>query len=383
MTALKAQKRLSKEERKNKVLLGLIEHYIHSGKPVGSNNLKEAGFEELSSATIRNYFAALEEEGFLMQQHSSGGRIPTPHAFRHYAKEFYYEKPSLKTSFDKYAVQEEREIAKLLREAAQELSEQCSCAVFLSAPRFDNDFLIDIKVVAIDHNRCLCILVTDFGLIQTEVLYTDRKHSSFDAKRLEAYFRFRITGQDKPLNLEPEEETLAQKFYKEVMVRFLAGYSNFSEEDLFTTGFSHLLNYPELREMSALASTLALFENKHSMRLLLRDCIKHDALRYWIDEDLKSFAPSPSNCAVLLHPYYINATPVGAVGLLGPIRIPYRRLFGQLRAFSESVSEALKKNIYKFKLSFRNASSKATPYLENEKHLLIGHSRRMLLEEKT
>ncbi len=78
-------KRIGKQDRERKVLLGLVDYYIKTGKPVGSNTLKEVGFEELSSATIRNYFANLEEEGYLSQSHSSGGRIPTNLAYRTYA----------------------------------------------------------------------------------------------------------------------------------------------------------------------------------------------------------------------------------------------------------------------------------------------------------
>ncbi len=76
-----------KEERQYKVLIALIEHYILTGKPVGSNTLRESGLDHLSSATIRNYFASLEELGLLEQQHASGGRTPTEKAFRLYAQE--------------------------------------------------------------------------------------------------------------------------------------------------------------------------------------------------------------------------------------------------------------------------------------------------------
>src|SRR5262245_56440636 len=79
-----ALKRSNKQDRERMVLLGVIDYYLNTCKPVGSNALKEAGFEDLSSATIRNYFAALEEDGYLIQQHISGGRIPTSKAFRIY-----------------------------------------------------------------------------------------------------------------------------------------------------------------------------------------------------------------------------------------------------------------------------------------------------------
>ena len=86
-------KRMGKQERERKVLLGLVEYYIQTGKPVGSNTLKEAGFEDLSSATIRNYFANLEEEGYLVQSHSSGGRIPTDLSYRTYAEHVINQDP--------------------------------------------------------------------------------------------------------------------------------------------------------------------------------------------------------------------------------------------------------------------------------------------------
>ncbi|MGK5594212.1 MAG: heat-inducible transcriptional repressor HrcA [Parachlamydiaceae bacterium] len=375
-------KKFSKEERKKKVLIGLIDHYLETCKPVGSNILKEYGFEDLSSATIRNYFSQLEEEGFLTQQHSSGGRIPTAKSFKFYADEFNEEtaiEASKKKALNSYRQMDTREIAKKLREAAQELSSLTDCAVFLSAPRFDNDFLIDIRLLAIDATRCLCVLVSDFGIIKTELLYTDHKLSSFETKRIEAYFHWRLTSQDKPENLTPEEENQAKRFYNEVMVRYLVGYSNFIDEDIFTTGFSKLLDYQELRDVATLASTLALFENLQGMRLIARDCIKHNALRYWIDSDLKPFTTT-ANCSVIVCPYYIHQTPAGAVGLLGPLRIPYRQLFGILRYFSECVSEGLTKNIYKYKLSYRKPSSASSTLLEHDQQFLIGHSQRILIE---
>src|SRR3989344_4580366 len=79
-------KKLSKVDREQSVLFGLIELYLKTGKPIGSHTLQENGFESLSSATIRNYFGKMEEQGYLKQQHTSGGRIPTQKAFRAYAE---------------------------------------------------------------------------------------------------------------------------------------------------------------------------------------------------------------------------------------------------------------------------------------------------------
>ena len=77
-----------RESREKAVLLGLVELYLLTGKPIGSNTLKENGFGHISSATIRNYFAKLEAQGMLKQQHSSGGRTPTPLAYKFYANHY-------------------------------------------------------------------------------------------------------------------------------------------------------------------------------------------------------------------------------------------------------------------------------------------------------
>ncbi len=376
-------KRAGKQDRERKVLLGLVDYYIQTGKPVGSNSLKDAGFGDLSSATIRNYFAHLEEDGYLLQSHSSGGRIPTPLAYRVYALNFLQSDPfPLKQDlFHSLRQFDSREIALFLQEAAESLSQITQCAVFLSAPRFDHDFIVDVKLVPLDGFRCLSILITDFGVVQTEILHLPSKLSTFAIKRIEGYFHWRLTGLGKPENLEEEEEVIGQTFYNELMLRYIVGYSNFIDEDIYRTGFSRLLTYTDFQDASLLASGLALFENIHGMRLLLKECKTLDRLKFWIGDDLAAYSTPNPNCAVVAIPYYINHKPVGAVGLLGPIRLPYQTIYSTLRLFSEIVSETLTRNIYKFKISFRQPE-RGELYLQKEEHRLIGQSRLILLEDK-
>jgi len=376
-------KRIGKQDRERRVLLGLVDYYIKTGKPVGSNTLKETEFDELSSATIRNYFAHLEEEGYLSQPHTSGGRIPTDLAFRTYANAYLdtHDVTIDANLFDSVRDFESREIAGFLQESAELLGFHTHCAVFLSAPRFDHDFVIDLKLVSIDIQRCVCILITDFGLIKTEILHLPEKFSTFALKRIESYFKWRLRGLDKPENLEPDEEALAQAFYNEVMLRFIVGYSSFTEEEIYRTGFSRLLGVPEFQDPVLLASSLSLFENVHSMRLLLRECMTLKSLHVWIGNDLSTLSSTPANSAVLAIPYYIHQNAVGAVGILGPTRLPYRTLFAKLRLFSELVSDTLTRTLYKHKISFRQPDRQGF-YLKKEEQQLIGQARPKLLEDK-
>ncbi len=360
------------------VLLGLVELYLKTGAPIGSNTLRENGFETLSSATIRNYFVNLEEAGYLKQQHSSGGRIPTSLAFKFFAQTHLDSSTHQEKDFAALIAKlskPSREVASYLQEASEILSEETHCAVFFSAPRFDQDFVLDIKLVGIDQTRCLCILVTDFGLIHTETLFTERKLSNFSLKRIEAYFHWRITGMDKP-TLSQEEEEIATRFYKEIMLRHIVGYTNFSQEDVFKTGFSKLLQYPDFNNATALASGLSLLENPSSMRALLNECVRTNTLSCWIGEDLNEHAAHVTACSVLAIPYRINQTTAGAIAILGPLRISYKKLFGILHAASQAISETLTKSMYKFKITFRKSQA---PSLEL-KNPSLGHC--LLLDAK-
>lgn len=373
-------KRSDKQDREHKVLIGLVDYYLKTNKPVGSNSLKEAGFDDLSSATIRNYFVRLEEEGYLVQQHVSGGRIPTYKAYQAYATEYIdsSEIPDhAEQQFHTIRMAETREIASYLQQVAETLSTLTQSAVFLSAPRFDNDYIIGLKLVPIDHNRCLCVILTDFGVIRTEVLPVESKLSAFTAKRVESYFHWRITGQDRPENFDSEEERLAQKLYNELMIRYIVGYSNFIDSELYKTGLSKLLSYPEFHDPIALSSSLALFENTQKMQMLVTECCKFNQLKFWIGNDLNAYASSIPDCAVIAIPYYIGKNTAGAVGVLGPMRMPYRSIFGLLKGFASSVSEALTRNLYKYKITFRQPDSRHVPELPKEDY------RQLLLEDRS
>lgn len=378
------RKASGKKERECQVLLALVELYIRTEKPIGSNTLRDLKLQQFSSATLRNYFTSLENEGYLHQLHSSGGRIPTQKAYRVYAEEALRpsqtkERPPLKKQ-DQELLQQLRtpdsaEVSELLERGAELLSRLTRRAVFLSAPKFDHDLIADLKLVAIDQNRCLCVILTSFGLVKTELLHTEEKLHAFSAKRIEAYFHWRLTGQDPPAEISESEQEIANRFYNEILVRYIVGYSNFSEEEIYRTGLSQLLHYPDYAaETGKLASCLSLFENPHKMRLLLRECTKLRELKYWIGDQLPLETPGANECAVLAVPYYVGPRAVGAIGLLGPISAPYPALFELLKQFSEALSEGLTNRIYRFGITYRQPNNRLAS-IEQEKTLLLEDKR--------
>src|SRR3990167_6751234 len=335
--------------------MSLVELYLKTGKPVGSQTLKDSGLDSLSPATLRNYFAKLEELGFLKQQHSSGGRIPTSLAYKAYAEEACQiteleEKD--KKALTQNLLKETREVQLYLQKSAEILSDLSKSAIFLSTPRFDQDLVLDIKILSLDVNRILCVFLSDFGTVQSEVLFLDKKLSSFSIKRIEQFFHWKLTGLDKP-TLSEEEEKTAILLYNEAMLRYLVNYSHFSSADIIKTGFSKMLNYPDFNDASSLANGLSLFENDYTLKSLLSECCQQKKLTFWIGEDLHDFSPLANSCTVLAIPYYIQQTLVGSIALLCPSRTQYKRLFALLKYTSQILSDSLTKSLYKFKISYR------------------------------
>ncbi len=353
-------KQHQKIQREHEVLFGLIELYLQNGNPVGSNTLKQYGFDHISSATIRNYFSKLEKKGLLNQEHSSAGRVPTQQAFKLYANKHLN---SININPKRYKFLKERldqdvkEIAAYLQFSSELLSDMTQGAVFICSPRFDQDIIVSIKLVAIDHQRCLAVIITDFGMLHTEILYTPKKLNSFSVKRLESYFKFRLTGVAKP-SLNQEEEEIGTTFYNEILVRHIVNYSNFSEDDVYKTGFSKLIHFPEFHSATKLASSLSIFENNALMRGLLNASIKESKLKVWIGDEIKTGELKNGNTSIIAMPYFIHGKAVGAIALLGPIRLPYPRIFGLVNAFSKIISETLTRNLYKYKITYRKPAVK-------------------------
>jgi heat-inducible transcriptional repressor len=121
------------------------------------------------------------------------------------------------------------------------------------------------------------------------------------------------------------------------------------------TGLSKLLSYPEFNDAAALANTLSLLEDGEQMRSLLMECCKAGEMKAWLGDELAHFVPKGAACAVIAIPYRINQTIAGAIALMGPLRMPYRNLFGLAQVFGERMSRALTASVYKYKIAVRSS----------------------------
>jgi heat-inducible transcriptional repressor len=366
-------KKNNRKDREKEVLLGLVDLYVKEGKPIGSHTLQDSGFEHLSSATIRNYFAKLEIEGFLKQHHTSGGRVPTDKAYRLYAEE-ELEKNLLTPEDEEFIssllLKETKAIPNYLQKITGSISDLIACPFFIISPRFDQDFIINIQLLKIDEERILCAILTDFGQVHTEIIQTLVKISPTFLKRVEAYFQFRLTGIDKP-TLNHEEEVFAQEHYNEIVLRHFVTYTNMRSEELYKAGFSKLLLYPEFHDPAILSNTLSLIENTSVLKNLLNLAFTEEETKFWIGDELSNYISPPHFASLIAVPYRIGEKTVGVLAALGPDRLNYGRVFSILQTSAKYLSENLTNNLYKFKLTYRQPKSK-TPALKHAGQEILG-----------
>ena len=166
------------------------------------------------------------------------------------------------------------------------------------------------------------------------------------------------------------------------MMRHIVGYSNFSAIDIYKTGFSKLLRFPEFQDATVLATGLSIFENTSFMRKLLGRCTREGDLKVWIGDDIHHPSASIAQSSIIAIPYYIHGKAIGAIALLGPIRMPYPKLFGILRTFSQILSEVLTRNLYKYKITYRQPKSEQVE-MQTAPPKLIKQDDPLQLEDKT
>lgn len=359
--------------REKKILFSLVEYFLRTGKAVGSLSLQEEALSEISPATIRNYFVALERDGYLKQQHLSGGRIPQPKAFAEYARfcfeQFAREQPSEQSPLPLKESITSNDVVSFLQSAGDCLSSRVGAPVAVTAPRFDHDVITELQFVFLDVRRALAVITTEFGLVHTAVLLSGFPLSHAVLRKADRFARSRLFHETlEPDLFEGDELEHVRKLYQEAMASYFVSYSSVSQEDLWRTGFSHLLRRPEFEETHTLSSALSLFENGNALRGFSRDAIRAGHLRFWIGEELSPYAVGEPNCGVISIPYFVGNHPVGALTVIGSMRVFFLDLFRLMRDSAAQLSSVLTSCLLHHRMTYRMPESHAL--LVQEPHKL-------------
>ena len=334
--------------RDREILADIIRTYVLGGEPVSSRTLSKHLQHGLSSASIRNVMADLEDMGLLRQPHTSAGRVPTESAYRLYIESM------MKTQA--VSARERRYIAEQLKDAVDgdhlvsavsrllsELSNQVSVVLM---PVVDEIVLKSADFVSMGGGRILCVMVSMSGFIDHVIIETEEDVSRQDLVRISNYVTENFGGR----RLRDIRDQLVQ-----AMVEDRRGVSNWLscamsladqaisgpvEQEVLVKGTSTLLDLPELSDIERVRRMLDTFADKARLvKVLSRVLESSDGVRVFLGND--SDVTSELDFSLVAAPYGTADSTLGSLGIIGPSRMEYPRMVSLVAYLGETLSKAL------------------------------------------
>ncbi len=322
-------------ERAQHLLRILIESYIRDGQPVGSRVLSRESGLQLSSATIRNVMADLEELGFVSSPHTSAGRIPTDKGYRFFVDTLLQIQPleEAATAEIRRQFETNRDSSKdLIAIASQFLSSVTRLAGVVTLPRTQQASITQIEFVGLAENRVLVVLVFNDREVQNRIIQLERYYSPDELKRasnfLNEQFRGRGLAQARQEILRQLSET--QAHLNQVMLDAISVAQHVFESDdqdqlgYVIKGETNLMGMAELTNVEKLRRLFEAFNEKRDFLHLLDQSLKAEGVQIFIGHE--SGYQILDDCSVVTSPYTAGDAVVGVLGVIGPTRMAYERV---------------------------------------------------------
>ncbi len=320
------------DERNKKVLQAVIDSYIASGLPIGSNVLVKRYDFGLSSATLRNIMAELEEMGFLTHPHTSAGRIPTDSGYRYYIDSLIsIEKEA--EEFDDHLRQNPslhgEDLKELMEEASRFLATLSRCTGVVVAPTESEARYRHIEFVRLHSRQVLIIFVTENGLVQNKLIEFDESVRQPDLNRFSAY----LDEELEHLTLNEIRERLIEKMREEkrVFARLMEETYRASKEvherdteRVYIGGASQMLETPEFADVEKMRTLFKALEDKYKLLKLLDRGAAAQGIKVFIGSENPFF--EMQGCSMVVGSYQAGANVVGTLGVIGPTRMQYKQV---------------------------------------------------------
>ena len=333
-------------ERDKRVLGVLVQCYIEDGEPVSSLWLASRGFG-ISSATLRNILARLEEQGYVRQPHTSAGRVPTDLAYRCYVDQLLAERRAMRpTAHVQARLRQAGTVDDLLAHVSQEVARASQQLSFAVAPGGETATLGHLDFVPLDGGKVLVVLVSTGGHVSHKVIQPSESHGPTELQEVANYLNSEFRGQSLTAIRQSVLTHLREErnLYDELMARALRlASTTFTDvappPAVYIQGTSMLLEdvtgeSPEVT-LETLRTLLRMIEEKTRLVELLDEYISGEGLTIVIGSehhspDLQRFT--------LIASTYSDGHGTGAVGVIGPTRMRYSRIINAVEGLSKAIS---------------------------------------------
>jgi heat-inducible transcriptional repressor len=335
------------DERNKKVLQAVIDSYVASGAPIGSTVLVKQYDFGVSSATLRNIMAELEELGYLTHPHTSAGRIPTDRGYRYYIDSLISiekESDDIEGQLRQAPPLHSDDLHVLMEEASRFLATLSHCAGVVVSPSESETQYRHIEFVRLRGRQVLLIFVTPTGIVQNKLVELDEGIRQQDLNRFSAYLDDELASRTLAEVRQRLIEKMAQE--KQLFLRLMDETCRASQEvqerdgeKVYIGGASQMLETPEFANVDKMKALLMAFEDKYKMLKLLDRGVAAQGIKVFIGSENPFF--EMQGCSLVVGNYRAGGNVVGTLGVIGPTRMQYKQVIQVVDYTSRLLSKLL------------------------------------------
>nr|WP_248404566.1 heat-inducible transcriptional repressor HrcA [Butyrivibrio fibrisolvens] len=337
-------------ERKKTILNAIVRNYLETGEPVGSRTISKYTDLNLSSATIRNEMADLEEMGLILQPHTSAGRIPSDQGYRIYVDDMLAQKEKEVDSMREMLLDKEEKLENLLKHVARQLADNTNYATMVSTPTMSKNKLKFLQISRVDADHLLATIVLEGNLIKNKMIPVEEELDDATILKLNMILNTNLSGISvENINLGLIAALKAQAgIHSEIVGHVIdaAAESIRADEELeiYTSGTNNILKYPELSDNKKASELINTFEEKSDLTSLVESSLS--ATEHGIQVYIGNETPvdTMKDCSVVTATYELAEGMRGTVGIIGPKRMDYDKVISTLKEMMHQLDDLYKKN---------------------------------------
>ena len=330
------------DDRKTKILYAIIKTYLETGEPVGSRTISKYADLNLSSATIRNEMSDLEEMGYIVQPHTSAGRIPSDKGYRFYVDQMMEYKEREVTEMKELMIQKQDKMEQILKQVVKVLANNTNYATMITAPQYHRTKLKFIQLSVISESQMLAVVVTEGNVVKNKMLHMEHRLDDETVLKLNILLNTSLNGLTmEQINLGTIAKLKEQAgIHSEVVNSVLDAVAEairMDDEDLeiYTSGATNIFKYPELSDNERARELISAFEEKKQLVNLVAETMNSEentGIQVYIGNE--SPMQNMKDCSVVTAAYELGDGMKGTIGIIGPKRMDYDRVVSALKTLT-------------------------------------------------
>ena len=337
------------DERKIKILNAIIKNYLETGEPVGSRTISKYTDLNLSSATIRNEMSDLEDLGYIVQPHTSAGRIPSDKGYRFYVNNLIAEKDKEVADMQEWMIEKTEKMENLLKNVAKTLANNTQYATLVSAPSVVSNKLKFVQLSAVDEHQVLSVVVMDGNIVKNKIINVDKPLDNETMLKLNMLLNTNLNGLTvDEINLAlitrlKEQAGIHDEIVSQVLDTVATTITEGDDLQVYTSGATNIFKYPELADSKKASELLDTFEEKQSLMELLNDNadgLENTGIQVYIGDE--SPISTMKDCSIVTATYELGDGVKGTIGIVGPKRMDYENVVDNIKSLKGQLDKLLK-----------------------------------------